>query len=77
MFPLQEDRTYGKRLPTRTRRVVEEEGRPSKVFLYHDQSAHKEAKRKMVMEDKDGEDFWNGEPVRRQILLLSPLNMYK
>jgi hypothetical protein len=32
---------------------------------------------KMVMEDKDGEDFWNGEPVQRQLLLLYPLNMYK
>jgi Zinc knuckle len=32
---------------------------------------------KMVMEDKNGEDFWNGEPVRRQLLLLYLLNMYK
>jgi Ty3 transposon capsid-like protein/Zinc knuckle len=32
---------------------------------------------KMVMEDKDGEDFWNGEPVRRQLLLPYLLNMYK
>jgi hypothetical protein len=54
MLPLQEDRTYGKRLPIRTRRVVEEEGRPSKVCLYHDQSAHKGAKRKFH-EDGDGE----------------------
>jgi hypothetical protein len=32
---------------------------------------------KMVMEDKDGENFWNGELVRRQLLLLYLLNMYK
>jgi hypothetical protein len=28
-------KTYGKRLPIGTRRVVKEEGRPSKVGLYH------------------------------------------
>jgi Zinc knuckle len=32
---------------------------------------------KIVMEDKDGEDFWSGEPVRRQFLLPYLLNMYK
>jgi Zinc knuckle len=32
---------------------------------------------KMVMEDKDGEDFWNGELVRRRLLLRYLLNMYK
>jgi hypothetical protein len=32
---------------------------------------------KIVMEDKDGEDFWNKEPVRRRLLLLYLLNMYK
>jgi hypothetical protein len=32
---------------------------------------------KMVMEDKDGEDFWNGEPVQHRLLLPSLLNMYK
>jgi hypothetical protein len=32
---------------------------------------------KMVMEDKDEEDFWNGEPVRRRSLLPYLLNMYK
>jgi hypothetical protein len=32
---------------------------------------------KMVMEDKDGEDFWNGEPVRHRLLLPYLLNMYK
>jgi Zinc knuckle len=32
---------------------------------------------KMVMEDKDGEDFWNGEPVWRRLLLPYLLNMYK
>jgi hypothetical protein len=34
MLSLQKSRTYGKRLPTRTRRVVEEKGRPGKVCLY-------------------------------------------
>jgi hypothetical protein len=32
---------------------------------------------KMVMEDKDREDFWNGEPVRRRLPLPYLLNMYK
>jgi hypothetical protein len=32
---------------------------------------------KMVMEDKDGEDFWSGEPVQRWLLLPYLLNMYK
>jgi hypothetical protein len=32
---------------------------------------------KMVMEDKDGENFWNGELVRRRLLLPYLLNMYK
>jgi Zinc knuckle len=32
---------------------------------------------KMVMEDKDGEDFWNREPVRHRFLLPYLLNMYK
>jgi hypothetical protein len=32
---------------------------------------------KIVMEDKDGEDFWNGEPVQHRLLLLHLLNMYK
>jgi hypothetical protein len=60
MLLLQEGRTYGRRLPIGTRRVVEEEGRPSKVYLYHDQSATKEQREsftKMVMEDKNGKDF--------------------
>jgi hypothetical protein len=54
MLLLQKDRTYGKRLPTGTRRVVEtEEGRPGKVCLYHNQGAHKGAERKFH-EDGDG-----------------------
>jgi hypothetical protein len=53
MFLLQEDRTYGKRLPIGIRRVVEEEGRPGKVCLYHNQSAHKGAKRKF---HEDGDE---------------------
>jgi hypothetical protein len=57
MFLLQEDWTYGKRLHIRTRRVIEEEGRPSKVCLYHNQSAHKGAKRKFH-EDGDGGERW-------------------
>jgi RNase H-like domain found in reverse transcriptase/Reverse transcriptase (RNA-dependent DNA polymerase)/Retroviral aspartyl protease len=53
MLLLQKDRTYGKRLPPRTRRIVEtEEGRPGKVCLYHDQGAHKGAERKFY---KDGD----------------------
>jgi Zinc knuckle len=32
---------------------------------------------KMVMEDKDEEDFWSGEPGWRRFLLLYLLNMYK
>jgi hypothetical protein len=54
MLPLQKDRTHGKKLPTRTRRVIKtEEGRPGKVCLYHDQGAHKGAERKFH-EDGDG-----------------------
>jgi Retroviral aspartyl protease len=53
MLLLQKDRTHGKRLPIRTRRVVEtEKGRPGKVCLYHDQGAHKKAERKF---HKDGD----------------------
>jgi Zinc knuckle len=37
----------------------------------------RESVTKMVMEDKDGEDFWNGEPVQRWLLLPYLLNMYK
>jgi hypothetical protein len=51
MLLLQEGRTYGKRLAIGTRRVIEEEGRPGKVCLYHDQSAHKGAEGKF---HKDG-----------------------
>jgi hypothetical protein len=52
MLLLQKDRTYGKELPTRARRVVEaEEGGPGKVCLYHNQNTHKEAERKFY---KDG-----------------------
>jgi hypothetical protein len=46
VFPLQEGGTHGKRLPIRTRRIVEEEGRPGKVCLHHDQGAHKGAEGK-------------------------------
>jgi Retroviral aspartyl protease len=54
MLLLQKDRTHGKRLPTRTRRVVEtKEGRPGKVCLYHNQGTHKGAERKFH-EDGDG-----------------------
>jgi hypothetical protein len=59
MFPLQKDRTYGKRLPTGTRRVIKEEGRPGKVCLHHNQGAHKGAKRKFH-EDGDGGQRWGG-----------------
>jgi hypothetical protein len=60
MLPLQKDRTHGKRLPTGTRRVVKtEEGRPSKVCLYHNQDTHKGAERKLH-EDGDGGQRWGG-----------------
>jgi Zinc knuckle len=32
---------------------------------------------KMVMEDKDRENFWSGEPVQLRFLLPYLLNMYK
>jgi Retroviral aspartyl protease len=58
MLLLQKDRTHGKRLPTRTRRVIKtEEGRPSKVCLYHDQGTHKGTERKFH-EDGDGGQRW-------------------
>jgi hypothetical protein len=54
MLPLQEDGTYGKRLPTRTGGIIEaEEGGPGKVCLYHDQGAHKGAEREF---HKDGNE---------------------
>jgi Retroviral aspartyl protease len=60
MFLLQENRTYGKRLPTRTERVVKtEEGGPGKVCLYHNQGTHKGAKRKLH-KDGDGRQRWRG-----------------
>jgi hypothetical protein len=56
MLLLQKDRTHGKRLPTRTRRVIEtEEGRPGKVCLYHDQGAHKEAEREFHKDGNGGQ----------------------
>jgi hypothetical protein len=58
MLLLQKDRTHGKRLPTRARGVIDtEEGRPSKVCLYHNQGAHKGAERKFH-EDGDGGQRW-------------------
>jgi hypothetical protein len=56
MLLLQKDRTHGKRLPTRTRRVVEtEEGRPGKVCLYHDQGTHKGAEREFHEDGNGGQ----------------------
>jgi hypothetical protein len=52
MLPLQKNRTHGKRLPTKTRGVLEaEEGGPGKVCLYHNQGAHKRTEGKLY---KDG-----------------------
>jgi Retroviral aspartyl protease len=60
MLLLQKDRTNGKRLPTRTRRVIEtEKGRPGKVCLYHNQGAHKGTERKFH-KDGDGGQRWGG-----------------
>jgi hypothetical protein len=54
MLLLQEYRTHGKRLPTKTRRAVEaEEGGPGKICLHHNQGAHKGAERKFY-EDSNG-----------------------
>jgi hypothetical protein len=57
----QKDRTHGKRLFTRTRRVIKtEEGRPAR-FAYTTIKAltkeQRESFTKSVMEDKDEEDF--------------------
>jgi hypothetical protein len=57
---LQEDWAHGKRLPTRTGAILKtEEGGPGKICLHHDQSTYQGAESftKMVMEDKDQEDF--------------------
>jgi hypothetical protein len=60
VFPLQEGRTHGKRLPIGARRIVKKEGGPGK-FAYTTIKAltkeQRESFMKMVMEDKDGEDF--------------------
>jgi hypothetical protein len=61
MLLLQKDRTYGKRLPTKTRRVIKtEEGRPGR-FAYTTikvlTKEQRESFTKLVMEDKDEEDF--------------------
>jgi hypothetical protein len=61
MLLLQEDRTYGKRLPIRTRRIIKTEKVDPARFAYTTIKAltkeQRESFMKMVMEDKDGEDF--------------------
>jgi hypothetical protein len=61
MLLLQKNRTHGKRLPTRTRRIVETEKVDLARFAYTMITVltkeQRESFTKMVMEDKDGEDF--------------------
>jgi hypothetical protein len=58
MLPLQKDRTHGKRLPTRTRRVIETDlARFAYTTIKVLTKAQRESFTKMVMKDKDGEDF--------------------
>jgi hypothetical protein len=60
MLPLQEDRTYGEGLPTRTRGIIEtEEGASGKICLHHDQSADQEAEREFY-KDGHGGQRWGG-----------------
>jgi Reverse transcriptase (RNA-dependent DNA polymerase)/Retroviral aspartyl protease len=56
MLLLQKDRILGKRLSTRTRRIIKtEEGRPGKVCLYHDQDVHKGAEREFHKDGNGGQ----------------------
>jgi hypothetical protein len=56
MLLLQKDRTHGKRLPIRTRRIVEtEEGRPGNICIYYDQGAHKGAEREFHEDGNGGQ----------------------
>jgi hypothetical protein len=63
MLLLQEDRTYGKGLHTKTGGIIKaEEGGPGKVCLYYTTikaltKEQRESFTKMVMEDKDEKDF--------------------
>jgi hypothetical protein len=80
VFPLQEGGTHGKRLPIRARRVKQKKVDPARFAYTMIKALTKEQREsfmKMVMEDQDREDFWNGEPVQRRLLLLYLLNMYK
>jgi hypothetical protein len=74
MLPLQKDRTHGKRLPIWTRRIVEttEKGRPSKVCLYHNQGAHKGAKRKFHKDGNGGQRQGGFLKWRTSLTLVSP-----
>jgi hypothetical protein len=73
MFSLQEDRIYGKGLPTRTRRVVKaEKGRPSKICLYHDQGAHKGAEREFHEDGNGGQRQGGFLKKRTGSMLVSP-----
>jgi hypothetical protein len=53
---LQEDRTYGKGLPTKTGGIIEiEEGGSGKICLYHDQSAHQGVERELYKDGHGGQ----------------------
>jgi hypothetical protein len=76
---LQKDRTYGKGLFTRTRRIIKTEEGPARFAYTTIKVLTKEQKKaftKLVMEGGD-EDFWNGELDRCQYLQAYLLNMYK
>jgi hypothetical protein len=72
MLLLQEDRTHGKRLPTRM-----DLARFAYTMIEVLTKEQRESFMKMVMEDKDEEDFWSREPVWCWCLLLYLLKMYK
>jgi Retroviral aspartyl protease len=73
MLLLQEDRTYGEGLPTRTGGIVEtEEGRPGKVCLYHDQGAHKGAEREFHKDGNEGQRQGEFSKWRTGSTLVSP-----
>jgi hypothetical protein len=57
VFPLQEDGTHGKRLPNGARRIVVDPARFAYTTIKALTKEQRESFTKMVMEDKDGEDF--------------------
>jgi Retroviral aspartyl protease len=71
--PLQEGRTYGKGLPTRTGAILKtEEGGPGKICLHYNQSAHQRAEREFYEDGHWGQGWGEFLKQRTGLMLVSP-----